>query len=384
MQIRCVPASHCSECGGSVVPNINPTHRHQVFEIPEPKFELTEYQVFHGRCQCCGTSSKGKLPESAPQGQMGPNLLSLIAMLTGQCHLSIRKIQSLLKEQYGLNFSTGTISEAQGKVSAMLTPTHQALRLHIQKALRVHADETTHYRNGEEATRWVWLMSGNDAVFQNIRFSRSQESAKYLLGEQTQAVVISDQCSSYNWIDSSRHQFCLAHVVRNLQQMADYSGQGLTAYIGKRLTLLMKSIFRVQHRYESSELSEDRWRRRMLRIRQSLKAWLERGAEAPISRYAGRCQHILKYEEGLWVFLNHPNVPLTNNEAERCLRGSVIMRKICYGTSSDRGDKFRSRVFSIVETCKKRGLSPFAVLKQIVSEVTARQAYPDVFGLTSA
>ena len=365
------------------MPNKKPTHRHQVFEIPEPQFELTEYQIFHGRCQCCGTSSKGQLPESAPQGQMGSNLLSLIAMLTGQCHLSVRKIQSLLKEQYGLSFSTGTISEAQGKVSAMLTPTHQALRLHVQKALRVHADETTHYRNGEEATRWVWLMSGNDAVFQNIRFSRSQESAKYLLGEQTQAVVISDQCSSYNWIDASRHQFCLAHVIRNLQQMADYSGQGLTAYIGKRLTLLVKSVFRVHHHYESGELHEDIWRRRILRIRKSLLSWLKKGAEVPINRYAGRCQHILKYEQGLWVFLNYSNVPLTNNEAERCLRGSVIMRKICYGTSSDRGDKFRSRVFSIVETCKKRGLSPFIVLKQIVSAVTARQAYPDVFGLTS-
>lgn len=163
-------------------------------------------------------------------------------------------------------------------------------------------------------------MSGNDAVFQNIRFSRSKESAKYLLGEQTQAVVISDQFSSYNWIDSSRHPFCLAHVVRNRQQMADYAGQGLTAYIGRQLTLLM---------------------------------WLKKGAEVPISQYAGRCQHILKYEQGLWVFLHHPNVPLTNNEAERCLRGSVIMRKICYGTSSDSGEKFRSRVFSVAETCRK-------------------------------
>lgn len=323
------------------------------------------------------------MPESAPQGQMGPNLLSLIAMLAGQCHLSVRKIQSLLKEQHGLTFSIGAISEAQGKVSAMLTPTHQALQLHIQKALRIHADETTHFRNGEEATRWIWLMSGNDAVFQNVRFSRSQDSAKYLLGEKTRAVIISDQCGSYNWINPSRHQFCLAHVIRNLQQMADYSGKGLTAYIGARLTLVMKSIFRAQHRYESSELTEKKWRRRILRIRKSLLLWLEKGVEAPISRYAGRCQHILKYERGLWVFLDYPDVPLTNNEAERCLRGSVIMRKICYGTSSDRGDKFRSRVFSVVETCKKRGLSPFAVLKQIVTAVTTRQPYPDAFGLVS-
>ena len=52
------------------------------------------------------------------------------------------------------------------------------------------------------------------------------------------------------------------------------------------------------------------------------------------------------------MFLQYPGTPLTNNEAERCIRGSVILRKICFGTSSDRGDKFRSRVLSVIETCK--------------------------------
>ncbi|WP_408646300.1 hypothetical protein [Vibrio rumoiensis] len=38
---------------------------------------------------------------------------------------------------------------------------------------------------------------------------------------------------SYNWIAADRHQLCWAHVKRNLQQMADYSGGGHTAYIGR-------------------------------------------------------------------------------------------------------------------------------------------------------
>ncbi|WP_370276929.1 IS66 family transposase [Xenorhabdus bovienii] len=55
------------------------------------------------------------------------------------------------------------------------------------------------------------------------------------------------------------------------------------------------------------------------------------------SRYASRCAYLLKYEIGLWAFLSYLDVPLTNNEAEHCLRGSVIMRKICFGTSSYSG-----------------------------------------------
>ena len=216
----------------------------------------------------------------------------------------------------------------------------------------MHVDETTHNRNGEAHTRWIWLLSGDDAVFQVVKYFRNKDAAKSVLGAQTQAIVVSDQCPSYNWIAPERHQFYLAHVLRNLQQMADYSGKGLTANIGNRLVLLFKSVFRIQHRYESDEVDETIWRRRMQRLRRRINIWLQRGKDVPASRYAGRCRHILKYEQGLWVFLNHPGTPLTNNEAERCIRGSVIMRKICYGTSSDRGEKFRSRLLSVVETCK--------------------------------
>lgn len=313
---------------------------------------------------------------------MGPRLLSYISVLSGQYHMSIRKIQRLLKDQYGIHFSIGAISEAQGRVSAMLTPIHQALKLHIHNAAVIHADETSHQRNGEAATRWVWLMSGNDAVFQNVRFFRSQDNAKHLLGA-TQATVVTDQCASYNWLDPQRHQFCWAHVDRNLQQMADFSGKGLTALIGTRLVLICKSVFRLQHRFDSGDIDENRWRHRMQRLRRSMRHWLQRGALVPTTRYSGRCKHILKYEAGLWVFLNHPGIPLTNNEAERCLRGSVIMRKICYGTSSDRGDKFRSRLLSVVETCKKRSLSPLTIVHDIVDAVTSKREYPDVFGLLS-
>ncbi|HFQ5127481.1 TPA: transposase [Vibrio vulnificus] len=78
--------------------------------------------------------SRARLPEETPQGIMGPNLLSYTAVLAGQYHLSVRKIQFLLKEQLGTTFSVGAISEAQTKVASMLIPLHQAVRDGIQKA----------------------------------------------------------------------------------------------------------------------------------------------------------------------------------------------------------------------------------------------------------
>ena len=48
----------------------------------------------------------------------------------------------------------------------------------------------------------------------------------------------------------------------------------------------------------------------MSRLRRRLGYWLKRGSTVPSSRYAGRCQYLLKYEQGLWVFLNHAGIPL--------------------------------------------------------------------------
>ncbi|HGF7531805.1 MULTISPECIES: IS66 family transposase [Vibrio] len=81
------------------------------------------------------------------------------------------------------------------------------------------------------------------------------------------------------------------------------------------------------------------------------------------------------------MLLGDTLIPLTNNEAERRIRGSVIQRKISFGTTSDAGEKFRSRIHTLVETCKKRGVSTMSVLTDIVRAVTQRKPYPNVFQL---
>ena len=358
-----------------------PYYRHQVHEIPKPTVDITEYRLFAGQCQYCQQKVKAAKPEEVSQGIIGPNLLSYIAILAGQYHLSVRKIRALLKEQLGTTFSIGAISEAQTKVASMLTPLHQAIKIALQKAPLIHVDETSHHRNDENRLRWCWLVSGADLVYEHILFSRSTSSAKKVISEGYAGIVVSDQCPSYNWLAPDRHQFCWAHVKRNLQQMADYSGGGHTAYVGKHLCLITDVIFRTRHRYEQNELGHVMYLRRMKRLQTALDYWLDKGSGVMVQRYRGRCKLLIKHRESLWVFLKQTSIPLTNNEAERCIRGFVIQRKISYGTTSDAGDKFRSRIHSVIETCKKRGMSVLSVVAEIVTSVVKREPYPNVFSL---
>lgn len=73
-------------------PYAHPSFRHQVFELPQQPLQVTEYQLFHGRCRGCGEVTRGSLPADAPRGQMGPALQAHVGVLAGQYHLSVRKI----------------------------------------------------------------------------------------------------------------------------------------------------------------------------------------------------------------------------------------------------------------------------------------------------
>jgi len=86
------PETQCKRCVCTVESYDKPSYRHQEFELPRQYFDITDYQIYHEKCTGCGSVSKGKLPITASTSQIGPNLLSYISVLTGQYHLSIRKV----------------------------------------------------------------------------------------------------------------------------------------------------------------------------------------------------------------------------------------------------------------------------------------------------
>ncbi len=76
------PDTCCTQCGGNIVLNTESTHRNEVFQLPKASLDLTEYQLFHGRCQYCNHTVRANLPDDAPSSQLDPRLLSHIAVLS--------------------------------------------------------------------------------------------------------------------------------------------------------------------------------------------------------------------------------------------------------------------------------------------------------------
>jgi len=354
---RVFPAA-CEQCGGSLALHAEPAIRHQVFDLPEVRYQVAEYQLYRGDCPCCRRSTTAPLPAWVPSGQMGAGLLSWIGILSGQFHLTTRQIQRFLGEQWQLQFSVGAISQAQGKLIPWLAPLYHQIGAYVRQAAVAHADETTHYRHTER--RWLWCLGTPLAVYFLTHYSRGKAAAMALLG-QFSGVLVTDHYAGYN--DYRRRQLCWAHLIRRLERIAQRAGEA--GQIGQRLVLIAYTVLRTQHRWQAGALPPNRYYRRMHRLRQSLRATLERGQAGNATRTANQCRFLLNDEALYWTFLGDPRIPLTNNLAERALRPYVIWRKLSFASQSYRGDQFRPLVLSVIETARRLNISTSRLFREV-------------------
>jgi hypothetical protein len=76
---------------------------------------------------------------------------------------------------------------------------------------------------------------------------------------------------------------------------------------------------------------------------------------------------ILKDWQAVVVFVSHPHLLVTNNEAERALRHAVIARHITHGTRSTEGSDAYAALLTVIETCRRRNRSPWTYLAEVIA-----------------
>ena len=72
--------------------------------------------------------------------------------------------------------------------------------------------------------------------------------------------------------------------------------------------------------------------------------------------------------EAIFQVLSHPELPLTNNAAERALRHWVILRKLSLGTRTAVGSRVVALLASVIDTCRQRGHSPWRYLERAIAD----------------
>ena len=366
----------CRRCG-QLLNGVDPEPlRHQVIEIPPITPLVIEHRLHRLVCPCCSTSTTAMLPADVETSRYGPRLSALVGLLGSAFPLSFSKTQALLNQLLGVEISRGAIATIRHRLSAVLAaPMAEALDAARQQPV-AYVDETgapTGNADGCNPTGkrgWQWVMVTAVVTVFVQGLSRSGAAAIELLGSTFGGIIVSDRFSAYNHFPLAQRQLCWAHLIRDLNAIAER--QGASSEFGAELLDLQQQLFEHWHRYKDGTIDWPALQHSCRPIRQEFESTLQRvvelsyqqGERTPWSKTVRTCQQLLQVADGLWTFLKVEGIEPTNNAAERALRQSVIQRKISHGVQSRDGGICRSRLLTVITSLRQQGRDVWEFLEQ--------------------
>jgi transposase len=301
---------------------------------------------------------------------VGPMLATFIAALSLRCRLSRRKIQEFLADWLDLELGVATIERCIHEFGLASQPVVEQLIEDVRAAEIVHLDETPWYQRG--VLLWMWVAVTATTIVYRIGSRRKEELAA-LIGEGFLGWLVTDGYGAYR--DHPRRQRCLAHLIRKALALAEgYYGAG--SGFGRDLVRdLRRLIERVHDGADAHALA-----RLTTRIKWNCQC-NRCEIEKKVRDLAGE---ILNDWDAVIAFVCDPNLPPTNNDAERALRHAVIARRIGFGTRTDEGSRFYAAGLSVIDTCRRRGIDPWAYACSLIATARANLTLPMIPAIAPA
>jgi transposase len=375
--VSCEPTT-CRRCGERLAGRDPEPLRHQVWEVPEIKPLVTEYQRHRLTCPCCGETTCGELPPGVPASQAGPRLVALVAILMGCFRQSKRRVALFLEQVLSQPCSPGWVVKLQSQATAALRPSYDQLvrQLPRQKVLGIDESPT---KEGP-AKAWLWTCVAAKFTVFALRKTRAATVLDELLPGDFSGVVTCDRAKMY-W-SLERLQWCWAHLKRDFQALIDSPGnEGKVPRLGHDLMRPRRKLFELWARYRDGTLTRRGLTRLTKPLRSEIEGLLLRGVFSGNDQLYGMCRELYDHRDWLWTFLEVEGVEPTNNASERALRHAVIWRKLSFGTQSAAGSRFVETMLTVVETCRQQSRSVFAFVAQALSAHFAHKPAPAILAV---
>lgn len=355
--ISCVPPI-CRRCAAPLSGIDSQPLRHQVWELPEIKPSVTEYQCHRLTCRC-GKVTCAALPAGVPIGQAGPRLIAFSGLLMSCFRQSKRRAALFLSMILDQPASPGWMVSLQNLAAQAVQPAYDDLVRQLPQQAVLHIDESP-TKEGR-AKSWIWtFVAATFTLFAN-RTSRAADILADWLGETYAGVIHCDRARMY-W-SFGRLQWCWAHLKRDFQGLID-SPCPTARRLGHDLMRPTKKLFGLWQKVRDGTLSRPAFVEQMKPIRAEVESLLLRGYFN--ARVYGFCKGLWEHRQNLWTFVEVAGVEPTNNAAEQALRQAVIWRKLSFGTQSAAGSRYVERLLTVVETCRRQQRNVFAWLVEAV------------------
>jgi len=359
----------CS-CGGEVNPSsIYLKESRQVFDLPEPKLEVTEHQIMEGVCNCCGEKVSGSFPlEVKGSVQYGSGVKALVALLSNQSHLSYAQISSLFKELFNYKINGGTLLKINRDYYHNLSSSIEVIQSELRKSPVNHFDETGVRVSGKN--HWLHVVSNklNTHLFVHLNRGKEALNSPESLLPHYEGRAIHDSWSSYFSYTNCTHGLCGAHLIRELEGQIE-QGSNWAKRMQALLVYVLVAIQETGGVYEDFNWLKRHYKRICQLGQTEEPPPIKTSGRGKLKRTKGRnlLERLEKYEQAVLAFAHYAEVPFTNNLAERDIRPAKSKLKIAGCFRTFEGAQYYVRIRAFISTCLKQQKNVFQQLKRACS-----------------
>jgi transposase len=331
-----------------------------------------------------------------PRGFAGPNLLAMILFEKFGQHQPLNR-QSERYAREGIDLSLSTLADQVGACAAALKPIHSLIEAHVLAAERLHGDDTTVpiLAKGKTDTGRIWTYVRDDrpfgglsppaALFYASRDRRQEHPERHL--KTFSGILQADAYGGYNPLfkidrDPARltQALCWAHARRKFFVLADIAANAKRGSKAAPISpMALEAVKRIDALFDiereinglAAEQRLERRRQDSQPLAEELHNWLQ-SERAKLSRgspVAEAIDYMLKRWDGFTSFLDDGRICLTNNAAERALRGFALGRKSWLFAGSDRGAERAAFMATLIMSAKLNDIDPQAWLTDVLANI---------------
>jgi transposase len=353
-----IPAKNCFDCGKTLEKiKANYISRHQVVDIKLKKY-IFEYRVEHKICSCGHHQSQEPFGNSPVQ--YGPGLKATAVELNQIQCLPFKRCSEFFQEKFLISISPATILSYARQASERLVIWEQNAKEELLGSNVLHADETGINIDGNNW--WVHVLSSEQTTLMIPHLNRGGkaivecEVLAYYKG-----ILSHDFWSSYSSLDVV-HAACHAHLNREFEKVKDKYGQ---TWGVKLANLLNKAHIEIGQSNGVLSFERVKYYERKYSL---IVAEGEKINPVQVKRNKSRgkiaqsyprrlLDRLIKCRDWILLFLYDPQVPFTNNQAERDIRMLKVQQKISGCFRTEEGARDYCRIRSYMLTMQKRGYS---------------------------
>jgi transposase len=385
----------CPCCGGDKLSKIGEDVTETLDVVPRQMF-VTEHVREKFSCRSCEKISQPPAPFHAiPRGFAGPSLLAMILVDKYANHQPLNR-QSEQFAREGVELSVSTMADHVGACAASLLPLFELIKHHVFAAERLHGDDTTVpvLAKGKTRTGRLWTYVRDDRPFGGaappaaIYYYSPDRSGvhpeRHLAGYT--GILQADAFSGFNALyDANRKPGpitaagCWSHARRKFFELADVAANArdnsskVISPIAFAAVQKFDAIFALE-RAITGKSPDERLavrRREVAPLVNELIEWMKR-ERAKLSGHnpvAKAFSYMLRRVDVFTRFLHDGRICLSNNAAERALRGIALGRKSWLFAGSDRGGERAAVMLTLIQTAMLNDVDPQAWLADVLARI---------------